>query len=356
MLLLAVKDRPRERRCAYDSMLETAGWDLAQFSPLKKIRSALERFSLDKIGQNCRDWNRATIGRKSEGAWKKGKNYSSCTPPQPRDQREAAVSYTYAGAENRALRSWRPHWRKRSAGERSAARRSWAVGTATYRACRSTVIFAPSLRVRYPSRSSNDDIGAGGAEHLPSRKTSRPFSLSQRLAAERPQEFSITVGVVAGGNLQRQLGETAGAMARGRHHSAARERKFGLDTLRDSRLRASVRARFGRADRAVRRRLRQCIGIRAVAAPSLVCGRDDRRGHLCIDADSAATQVWELSRSGQSLRLGTASVATGAWSDLGRRAGFVPATAAWWLACTAEAAQPPGHVRLSYSGRSNPRQ
>jgi DNA-binding MarR family transcriptional regulator len=98
----AVRTAARKTTALYDSILEPAGVTLAQYSLLRKIERA-EPVSLTKLGQLA-ELDRSTVGRNVKAL----EELRLVRAASARDQREAAVRLTPAGAET--LRRAFPLW------------------------------------------------------------------------------------------------------------------------------------------------------------------------------------------------------------------------------------------------------
>jgi DNA-binding MarR family transcriptional regulator len=98
----AVRTAARKTTALYDAILEPAGVTLAQYSLLRKIERA-EPVSLTKLGQLA-ELDRSTVGRNVKAL----EELRLVRASSARDQREAAVRLTPAGAET--LRQAFPLW------------------------------------------------------------------------------------------------------------------------------------------------------------------------------------------------------------------------------------------------------
>ena len=98
----AVRTAARKTTALYDSILEPAGVTLAQYSLLRRIERT-ETVSLTKLGRLA-ELDRSTVGRNVKAL---EELRLVCLGPA-KDQREAAVRLTPAGAE--ALQRARPLW------------------------------------------------------------------------------------------------------------------------------------------------------------------------------------------------------------------------------------------------------
>jgi DNA-binding MarR family transcriptional regulator len=98
----AVRTAARKTTALYDSILEPAGVTLAQYSLLRKIERA-GSVSLTKLGQ-LTELDRSTVGRNVKALEELGLVRSGAA----KDQREAAVKLTLAGAKT--LRRAFPLW------------------------------------------------------------------------------------------------------------------------------------------------------------------------------------------------------------------------------------------------------
>jgi DNA-binding MarR family transcriptional regulator len=98
----AVRTAARKTTALYDAILEPAGVTLAQYSLLRKIERA-EPVSLTKLGRLA-ELDRSTVGRNVKAL----EELRLVRAASARDQREAAVRLTPAGAET--LRQAFPLW------------------------------------------------------------------------------------------------------------------------------------------------------------------------------------------------------------------------------------------------------
>ena len=99
---VAVRTAARRTTALYDSLLESAGVTLAQFSLLRKIERA-GTVSLTKLGQMA-ELDRSTVGRNVKALEELRLVRTGSTT----DQREAAVRLTPAGKDT--LRRGAPLW------------------------------------------------------------------------------------------------------------------------------------------------------------------------------------------------------------------------------------------------------